>query len=124
VQGNYDLAIQGFTSYLGSSPNGDKAAAAQYYIGYSYLNQQKLAQAVQAFTRVINDYPSSDQTASALYRRAQSELSLSETDNAIADLKSVMEKFPNSPESDMAKDQLQKLGVGASKPASGTRRKR
>jgi len=124
MQGNLDLAIQGFTTYLASSPNGDKAAAAQYYIGYSYLNQQKLPQAVSAFTRVVNDYPGSAQTPSALYRRAQAELALQETENAIADFKSVIERFPNAPESDMAKDQLQKLGADASKPAGGTRRKR
>jgi tol-pal system protein YbgF len=124
VQGNFDLAVQGFTAYLGSSPNGDKAAAAQYYIGDSYLNQQKLPQAVSAFTRVVNDYPGSTQTPSALYRRAQAELALQETENAISDFKSVIERFPSAPESDMAKDQLQKLGVGASKPAGGTRRKR
>ena len=124
VQGNYDLAIQGFMAYLGISPNGDKAAAAQYYIGYSYLNQQKYPQAVAAFTRVVNDYPGSEQTPSALYRRAQTELALNETENAIADFKGVIERFPSASESDMAKDQLQKLGVGASKPAAGARRKR
>ena len=124
MQGNLDLAIQGFTTYLASSPNGDKAAAAQYYIGYSYLNQQKLPQAVSAFTRVVNDYPGSAQTPSALYRRAQAELALQETENAIADFKSVIERFPSASESDMAKDQLQKLGAGASQPAGGTRRKR
>jgi tol-pal system protein YbgF len=124
VQGNFDLAIQGFTAYLGSFPTGDKAAAAQYYIGDSYLNQQKLPQAVSAFTRVVNDYPSSDKTASALYKRARAELALQETENAIADFKSVIERFPSAPESDLAKAELQKLGVGTSKPAGETRRKR
>jgi tol-pal system protein YbgF len=121
VQGNFDLAIQGFTAYLGSSPNGGKAAEAQYYIGDCNLNQQKLPQAVSAFTRVVTDYPGSDKTASALYKRARAELALQQTEDAIADFKSVIEKFPGVPESDLAKAELQKLGVGT-KPE--TRRKR
>src|SRR5437773_1177105 len=73
VQGNTDLAIQGFTAYIASFPKSEKADDAQYYIGEAYYNDGKFAQAIAAFTRVLNDYPAGDRTASALYKRAMAE---------------------------------------------------
>lgn len=123
VQGNLDLAIQEFNSYLDSYPGGDKAAAALCNVGEAYRNQSKPREAIYAFTRVINNYPGTDSVASALYKRGMVELSMQESDNAIADFKNIVQKFPTAPESELAKDQLQKLGVGAAKPAKETRRK-
>jgi tol-pal system protein YbgF len=122
VQGNFDLAIQGFTAYLSSFPGGEKAASAQYNIGEAYYSQNKLPQAIAAFTRVINDYPGMDKTPTALFRRAKAELAMQETKNAIADFREVVEKYPQATEAGLAKDELQKLGVSATKPAP-TRRK-
>jgi tol-pal system protein YbgF len=116
VQGNFDLAIQGFTAYLNSFPTGEKAAAAQYNIGEAYYNQNKVPAAIAAFTRIINDYSSSDKVASALFKRGKAELANKEPDNAIADFKQVIEKFPAAPESDLARNELANLGVGLTKP--------
>ena len=123
MQGNFDLAVQGFTAYLSTNPSGANAAAAQYNIGEAYYNQNKLPQAISAFTRVVNDYPGSERMASALFKRAKAELAMQESENAIADFKSVLERFPAATEASLAKDELQKLGLGGSKPAE-TRRKR
>ncbi len=118
VQGNLDLAIQEFTAYLNTYPGGDKAASALLNIGDAYLNQNKLPQAISSFTRVINDYSSSDKVVpSALYKRGLAEVAIQETDNAIADFKNVTEKYPTAQESEMAKAELKKLGVGTAKPA-------
>jgi len=123
VQGNSDLAIQGFTAYLNGFPEGEKAAAAHYNIGEAYYSQNKLPQAIAAFTRVLIDYPGSEMEASALFKRAKAELAMQETQNAIADFRDVIARFPTSAESDLAKAQLKSLGVSSAKPVKDTRRK-
>jgi tol-pal system protein YbgF len=115
VQGSFDLAIQGFNSYVQSYPGGNRAAAALCYIGDAYSIQKNQAQAIAAFTRVIDEYPDSDMVAVALYKRALAQLSLQERENAVADFKTVIIDFPDSPESLKAKEQLQNLGVRISK---------
>jgi tol-pal system protein YbgF len=118
VQGNFDMAIQGFSAYLTTYPAGDKGADALLYTGEAYSSQNKLSQAVAAFTRVINDYPNSDKVSSSLFKRAKVEIALQEKENAIADLKNILEKYPSSPEADLAKAELNSLG--ALQPAKKT----
>jgi tol-pal system protein YbgF len=123
MQENFDLAIQGFTTYVSNYPGGDKAASALYYIGEAYHRQNQLPQAVSAFTRVINDYPGTDSVAGALYKRALVESAMHERENAIADLRAVIEKFPTSSEAAQAKIELQKLGAKTVKPVKAAPRK-
>ncbi len=123
VRGNYDLAVQGFTSYLNSAPGGSKAANAQYGIAEAYYYQAKMQQAIAAYTRILTDYPDSDLCASALYKRARAELAIKESENAIADLKEILERYPSSSEASLAKTALQELGVKLTKPATDTRKK-
>jgi tol-pal system protein YbgF len=125
IQGNFDLAIQGFTAYMNSYPGGTRAADAQFYLGDSYSAQNKLREAIIAFSRVINDYPGVEKVPTALFKRATAELAMQETDNAIADYRDVIERFPEAPEAARAQAELRKLGVSAKKPApaKGTRRK-
>lgn len=117
VQGNLDLAIQGFSSYLTSYPNGKMAALAQLSIGDAFGRVGKLPQAIAAFTRVITDYPGAEQVPIALYKRGRAELAMQESDNAIADFKDVIARFPEAPEAEQAKVELQKLGISTAKPA-------
>ena len=125
VQGNFDLAVQGFTTYLNSYPGGEMAASAQYNIGEVYYSQNRLPQASAAFTEVLKTYPGSEKEASALFKRAKIALAMQKTPTAIADFKDVVARFPDSPESGLAKSELQKLGVSLTKPAPAkdTRRK-
>jgi tol-pal system protein YbgF len=121
VQGNLDLAIQGFTVYINTYPGGDKAASALLYIGEAYSNQKKLPQAITVFTRIINEYSQTPAVPTALYKRAKAELTLQQKDDAIADLKNIMDKYPNTQEAENAKIELQQLG--AWKPAATGRKK-
>jgi tol-pal system protein YbgF len=124
VEERPDLAIQGFTAYLNSFPEGEMAGSARYNIGEAYYSQNKLPQAIAAFTRYIDDYPDGDKVATALFRKAKAELAMKETQNAIADFRQVIEKFPESKEATLAKDELQKLGVSAKKPAPAPARRK
>jgi tol-pal system protein YbgF len=123
IQGNFDLAIQGFTAFISNFPGSEKADDATYNIGEAYYNQNKLPQAISAFTRVLNDYSSGDKVASALFKRGKAELLMQERDNAIADLRTVVDKYPDSAEAGLAKSELGSLGISASKPKTAPKRK-
>ncbi len=124
VQGNLDLAIEGFSAFIRNFPASDKADDAQYYIGEAYLNQNKLPQAVAAFTRVLNDYPNGDKVASAYFKRGKAELAMGEKDNAIEDFKTVVRKYADAPESNLAKAELDNLGISLNKPTPTKKRPR
>ncbi len=118
VQGNFDLAVGGFTAFLKDFPSNEKADSAQYNIGEAYYNSGKYPQAVGAFSRVINDYPSGVKIASAYFKRAKAELMMREKENAVTDFKTVIEKYPDSAEANLAKQELQNLGVSLPKPGA------
>ena len=124
VRGNYDLAVQGFASYIQSAPGGDKAANAQYGIGEAYYYQSKMQPAIIAYTKILTDYPDSNLCASALYKRAKAEIAIKESENAIADLKEILERYPSSSEATLANTELQALGVKLTKPAAKDTRKK
>lgn len=126
VQGNFDLAIEGFSAFIKSFPSNEKADDAQYNIGEAYYNSRRLPQAVSAFTRVIDDYPAADKVASAYFKRGKAEVALGENENAIEDFKLIVQKYPTAPEASLAKTELENLGVNPSrqtKPAAKPRRK-
>jgi tol-pal system protein YbgF len=125
VQGNLDLAIEGFSAFIKNYPSHERADDAQYNIGEAYYNSGKYPQAISAFTRVLNDYPSADKVPSAYFKRAKAELVINERDNAIEDLKIVVQKYSSSAEAGLAKNELSTLGVQLNKPvrSGSTRRK-
>jgi tol-pal system protein YbgF len=116
IQGNFDLAIQGFNTYLNLFPSGDKATAAKYNIGEAYYNLDQFTLAIEAFTRVIDENADSDKVASALYKRGKSEIEMQESDNAVEDFKNLIDRFPEAPESGLAKAELQNLGISYNTP--------
>ena len=121
IQGNLDMAIEGFTAFIKNFPANDKADDAQYNIGEAYYNSNRLPQAIAAFTRVVNEYPSGDKLASAHFKMAKAELASQDRESAVADFRTVIERFDVSPEAGLAQIELDKLGVSRSKPAAGSR---
>jgi len=124
IQGNLDLAISGFTSFIQAYPAHDKADDAQYEIGEAYYNSNKLPQAVAAFTRVINDYPNGDKVASAYFKRGKAELAMHERDNGIVDFRTVIDKYAEAPEAPLAKTELDNLGVPLKPPKAAPAKRR
>jgi TolA-binding protein len=111
VQGNFELAIQGFSAYLELYPEDEKVPAALLNLGDSYSNQNQQQQAVDSYSMIINNFYQSDRVPSAFFKRARAKLAMQQRDSAITDLRSIVDKFPKSPESDLAKTELQKLGA-------------
>jgi tol-pal system protein YbgF len=116
VQGNFDLAISGFTAFVKNYKAHDKADDALYNIGEAYYNQLKYPQAISAFTQVLTDYPEGDKIPSSLFKRGKAELALQERDNALEDFKSVIQKYNDAPEAGLARAELEALGINLSKP--------
>ena len=115
IQGSLELAIEGFSAFLKDFPTNEKADDAQYNIGEAYYAGRKYQDAVDAFSRVISNYASGSKVPSALYKRGKAEMALQQKDAAIADFKSVLEKFPTAPEANLARAELEKLGIDISK---------
>ena len=115
LQGDFELAIEGFTVFIENFPEGEQAARAQLYIGESSSALNDLKGAVEAFTRVIDDYPQASVVPTALFKRARNETALQQRDNAIADFKDILDRFPNASEADLARSELQLL-ENAQKP--------
>jgi len=107
--GSYDLAIEGFTSYVRSFPRSEFADNAQYYIGESYFQRGRLAEAVEAFGRVISTYPNSDVVGQAYYKRGMSYERLNQPDRAREAYDFLIKTAPESDAGRMAKQRLDAL---------------
>jgi len=66
--GQFDLAAEGFQSYIRTFPTSPQADDAQLYIGHSLYSAGKYSEALVAFQRVISNYPQSDSVPAAYYK--------------------------------------------------------
>ena len=108
--GRYDLAIQGFQSFIQAFPRLTQAADAQYNIGMSYFNQNKWADARDAFQKTINDYPqAADRVADAFYKLGQTYEQLKQVDNAKRAYETLVQRFPTAFAANQAKQALDRL---------------
>ena len=107
--GNFDLAIEGFNGYVRSFPRSESADHAQYYVGESYFQRGKLAEAVAAFSRVISTYPKSDVLGVAYYKRGLCYERLNEPDRARESYDYVVKTLADSDAGRLAKQRLDAL---------------
>jgi tol-pal system protein YbgF len=117
VQGNVDMAIEGFTAFLRNFPTNERADDAQYYIGEAYYNGRKYPEAIPAFQKVVTDYASGSKVASALYKLGKAKLAVKQDDSAIADFKTLIGKYPTAIEASLARTELERLGIDPAKLA-------
>lgn len=68
TSGQFDLAVEGFQSYIRTFPTSPQADDAQLYIGHSLYSAGKYPEAVAAFQQVISNYPQSDSVPAAYYK--------------------------------------------------------
>jgi tol-pal system protein YbgF len=107
--GRFDLAIQGFQSFIQAFPRSPKAAEAQLNIGHSYYNQSKWREAADAFQKVIGDYPQSPSVAEAYFKLGASFERMNQVDAAKKSYDTVMKNYPNTVEASLAKQALERL---------------
>ncbi|MBI3354846.1 MAG: tol-pal system protein YbgF, partial [Nitrospirae bacterium] len=106
VNGNYDLALMGFQSYLSEFPDATLAPNAQYWIGECYYGKGDYKKAIEALDKVSANYPKSEKVSAALLKAGFAYLELKDKAKAKSYLKKVVEHFPKSKEAPLAKGKL------------------
>lgn len=102
----YPAAITGFQQLVKTYPTAERADDAQFFIGESLANMNRLPEAVDAYNQVIEKYPTGDQVDMAFYRRGFVESQIGRTDAARATWEEVVKRFPNSQGAQLARQRL------------------
>jgi TolA-binding protein len=109
MAGNYPLAVQGFTEYLKTAPQGSDAALAGYYIGEAYRLERRLDDALAAYDRLIAAHSTSDQIPNARVRRGEVLNELGRVKEARAEYERVIKDSPNTDAATLARQRLAAL---------------
>lgn len=121
--GKYELALQEFSEYLKYFPQTENAPAAQYYIGYIYLNNStQFDDAAKAFDAVLERFPENPKTSDALYYKAVALMKADRRTEAGGVFREFLERYPRSEHVSQAHANLRVLGLERS-PASSKKRK-
>ena len=107
--GQWNLAVDGFQSYIRMFPRTDKTDDAQLNIGNSLYGAGKREEAVAAYQKVISDYPDSDSVPVAYYKLGLTYEALKQTELAKTAYETVIEKYPTAYEAILAKQRLDNL---------------
>ncbi|MCB4792055.1 MAG: tetratricopeptide repeat protein [Elusimicrobia bacterium] len=105
-KGKYELAIEGFVSYLSENPKGELADQAEYYLGESNYALGKWDEALSEFGAVETDFPKSELIPASRLKKALCFEQKSKIKEMKELLGSIIKDFPNSPESFTAKEKL------------------
>jgi TolA-binding protein len=107
--GQYDLAVEGFTTYIKTFPKSDRADDAQVLICGSYLNDNKNDKAAQACDLAIRTYPGTNSIPEAYYRKGRALANLKDFAGARAAWEALIKNYPDSGDALLAKQSLDGL---------------
>jgi tol-pal system protein YbgF len=108
--GQWELAIDGFRTFLKYFPRNVNADDAQLKIGDALYAAGKPREAVTEYQRVISDYPKTDSVPAAYYKLGLTYNQLKQPDLARKAFETVMQGFPLASEAILAKQALDRLG--------------
>ncbi len=108
--GQYELAVEGFRTYLKYFPRTVNADEAQLNIGNAFYNAGKPKEAITEYLRVISDYAKTDSVPAAYYKLGLTYNQLKQPDLARKAFETVMQSHPGAPEATLAKQWLERLG--------------
>ncbi len=126
TRGKYDLAIDGFRSYIFLYPKTDLLPSAQYWLGESFYRRKDHGLAVRQFELFVTEYPKNPKVANALLKQGYAYLELGNTSQGRAVLNSLRKRYPKSQEAKLAKERLSQIkkgrgtGSGSQGPAKRT----
>ena len=109
TNGQWQLAIQGFQTYIQTFPNAELTDDAQFYIGQTYYADGKFEQSIQAFEEVLLRYPDGDIIPEASYKRGLSLDRLGQTEQARQAFERLVTNHPNSSMAALAQQALDRL---------------
>jgi tol-pal system protein YbgF len=108
--GQYDLAIEGFETFIKSSPRSELADDAQLNIGNALYAAGKFQDAVAAYQNVVTNYAQSNSVPSAYYKMGLSYQSLKQDDLARKALETVIKNYPDAlAEAALARQALERM---------------
>jgi TolA-binding protein len=84
ANGLWDVAVEGFQTFLKNWPTDDRADDAQQGIGDALYSSNKFEEAIAAYNLVIQNYPKGDQVGWAYYKRAIVQVRLGRNADALA----------------------------------------
>ena len=113
----YASAINGFQQVIKNFPTAVVADDAQFFIGESLANMNRLPEAIDAYNLVIQKYPTGDQVDMAFYRRGFVESLMGRNDAARATFEEVVKRFPDSQGAQLARQRLAGLKTTPAAPA-------
>jgi tol-pal system protein YbgF len=120
-RGKFDLAAQGFRSYLQQAPAGDVADTAQYYLGESLYSAKDYRSAITEFEHLVRDFPQSPQAPSALLKTGYAYYEIKDGVQGRRVLRTLVEKYPTSKEAKLAEERLRlEDRTGAGRPATSS----
>jgi tol-pal system protein YbgF len=104
--GQWDLAVEGFQSFIRTFPTSPQADDAQLYIGHSLYSAGKYAEAATALQRVITSYPQSDSVPAAYYKLGLAYEATKQFDAARKAFEAVIKNHPRAYEATLAQQSL------------------
>jgi tol-pal system protein YbgF len=107
--GHYDIAIEGFETFLRLFPRDFRSHDAQLNIGNALYNAGKFKEAVNAYQRVISDYPTSESVPTAHYKMGLSYMELKQPDLARKAFETVLTNHRGSRDEIFARQALDRL---------------
>lgn len=108
-RGSYGTARAGFEELLRRYPEFEEASAAQLYVGQSYAEERRTADADSVYALVVSKYPRSKDAPTALYKYGLSQLAQGKKAAARAALQRVVREYPQSTEAELAGDRLKTI---------------
>jgi tol-pal system protein YbgF len=113
----YASAINGFQQVIKYFPTAERADDAQFFIGESLANMNRLPEAIDAYNLVIQKYATGDQVDMAYYRRGFVESLMGRNDAARATFEEVVKRFPDTQGAQLARQRLAGFKTTPAAPA-------
>jgi tol-pal system protein YbgF len=107
--GQFDLAVEGFQSFIRTFPTSPQADDAQLYIGHSLYSAGKYPEAVTALQRVISNYPQSDSVPTAYYKLGSTYEAMKQFDAARKAYETVIKNYPKGVDATLAQQSLMRV---------------
>jgi tol-pal system protein YbgF len=107
--GQWDLAIQGFQTYLKAYPKSPLAHQAALYIGQAHYAAGRFKEAIAAYNEVIANYEGTESVPEAYYKRGLAYERLGDRAQARESLEFVLKNFPEVSIAYLAKQALERL---------------
>jgi tol-pal system protein YbgF len=108
--GHYDIAIEGFETFLKFFPRHPNADDAQVNIGNALYNAGKYRDAVTAYQRVVSDYPKTESVPQAYFKMGLSYQGMKELALARKAFETVIQNYPTATDyTSLARQALDRL---------------